>query len=103
MNASQQAQVGSVTGTGAAINVALGFQPDYVEVANITDGDTIDKWYRGMTDGTSITISTAAATRASNGITPYAGSTSASAGFTIGSGISESGKTLVYLAIRNGR
>ena len=93
---------GTVTGTGAAINVSLGFVPDYVEVVNVTDGDTIDKWYKGMAAGTSITIAAAAATRGSNGISEYAGTEGGTAGFTIGSGISESAKVLRYMAIRAG-
>jgi hypothetical protein len=97
---SNQFAYGTVTGTGAAINVELGWLPDRVEVFNYTDGDTIDYWVRGMTDGTSITVSTAAASRASNGISSYAGSTTARKGFTIGSGISESAKVLYWTAQR---
>lgn len=89
---------GSTTGTGAAINISLGWEPAYVRVFNVTDGDTVDEWTSAMADGTSITISAAAATRATNGITPYDGSTSAAKGFTIGSGISESGKSLAWVA-----
>jgi hypothetical protein len=93
---------GSVTGTGAAINVSIGFVPDYVEITNITDADQIDKWYTGMAAGTSIQINTAVATRATNGITLYAGDSTHACGFTIGSGISESAKVLCYLAMENG-
>jgi hypothetical protein len=93
--------VGTVEGTGAAINVVVGFKPDYVKIANTEDGDTIDEWFRGMAAGTSITNTSAAvATRAANGITAYEGTEGE--GFTIGSGISENGKTLYYLAIRSG-
>lgn len=97
---SQQIVTGTTTGTGAAINIPLGFKPTYIEVANVTDGDTIDKWWSGMTAGTSLTVSTGVATRGSNGLSQYAGTTSAGEGFTIGSGISESGKTLAYVAMR---
>lgn len=91
---------GTVTGTGAAINVPLGWTPDFVKVINITDADTIDEWVAGMTEGTSITTSAAVATRATNGISLYAGDVSTAKGFTIGSGISESAKTLGWVAWR---
>lgn len=38
---------GHVVGTGSAINVSLGFVPDYVEITNETDGDRLDFWFRG--------------------------------------------------------
>jgi glucose/arabinose dehydrogenase len=92
---------GTVVGTGAAITVPLGFTPDYVKVFNITDADQYDEWMAGMAEGTSIQTNTAVATRATNGISLFAGSTSVAKGFVIGSGISESGKTLGYVAMRN--
>jgi hypothetical protein len=98
-----QVMSGSTTGTGAVINIELGWIPDHVRVANITDTDTIDDWWSSMADGTSLTTTTAVATRATNGISPYAGDTTHKKGFTIGSGISESGKTLAWVAMRNGQ
>ena len=94
-------RVGTVTGTGAAINISLGWIPDRVEVVNVTDGDTVDIWYRGMTNGTSISIVLAAAMRATNGISEYAGTATAAPGFTIGSDISETAKVLRWCAMRN--
>lgn len=97
-----QVSIGTVTGTGAAVNISLGWIPDAVVIANVTDGDTIDYWWNGMTAATSITVTTAAATRAaSDGISTYAGSTTAAKGFTIGAGISENAKVLYYTASRN--
>ena len=95
-------KTGSVTGTGAAINVSIGFLPVYVRVMNVTDADTVDEWFSTMANGTSITTAAAVATRATNGISSYAGSSTAGQGFTIGSGISESAKVLAYLAIGAG-
>lgn len=40
-------QTGVLIGTGAAINVSLGFVPDYVRVVNTTDGDLVTEWYHG--------------------------------------------------------
>lgn len=78
-------RVGTVTGTGAAINISLGWQPDWVQIMNATDGDVIDFWHASMTTLTSIKVDTAAATRAaSDGIALYAGANAASKGFTIG-------------------
>ena len=92
---------GTVTGTGAAINVPLGWTPDYIKVINITDGDRIDEWVAGMAAGTAVTTTAQVASTASNGLSLYTGNEAASKGFTIGSGISESGKTLGWVAQRN--
>ena len=91
---------GTVVGTGAASNIPLGFTPEYVKVVNLTDADQIDEWFAAMADGTSIQTNAAVATRAANGISKYAGSGSVAKGFTIGSGISELGKTLAWIAMR---
>lgn len=40
--------IGSVLGTGAAINVVLGFKPDYVECYNANTGSKISR-FRGST------------------------------------------------------
>jgi len=96
-----EVKVGTVTGTGAAINVSLGFVPDYVKVVNVTDRDQIDEWFKGMPADTSVQTNTAVATRDTNGISEYAGTSTSPPGFTIGSGISEADKVLRYVAIRN--
>lgn len=93
-------KTGKVTGTGAAINIPLGFVPDYVKVVNATDADQIDEWFAGMANGTSIQTNTAVVTRASNGISAYAGTATIPPGFTIGSGISENTKELYWFACR---
>jgi hypothetical protein len=94
--------VGTVTGTGAALNVILGFKPDFVQLVNATDGDQVDVWYRGMAALTSINVggATAATRAAPNGISSYEGTEGE--GFTIGAGLSESAKVLYYTAIRSG-
>lgn len=95
-------KVGTTTGTGAALNISLGFAPAYVKVWNITDGDIIHEWWTGMTDGHALQSGNHASTQfsriTSNGISAYAGSSTASDGFTLGTAISENGKTLGYLA-----
>lgn len=98
---------GSYTGDGAAQNIELGWIPDVVEVDNITDGDEEWKSYLGVmtaahalkiaSDGTKTRIT-------SNGISQYAGSSTPGSekrkGFTIGTALSESGKTFGWRAFR---
>tara|TARA_R110000737_G_scaffold210535_3_gene228221 strand:+ start:5638 stop:6228 length:591 start_codon:yes stop_codon:yes gene_type:complete len=38
---------GFIHGTGAALNIELGFIPDYVEVTNLTDGDIVQRSWLG--------------------------------------------------------
>jgi len=94
-----QMAVGTYEGTGAAITVDLGFLPDWVRIVNVEDGDDIHEFYRGMTDDTSIQISTAVALNAADGITLNSGSATVEAGFTVGTDVSESGKTFRYVAL----
>lgn len=93
-------KVGKVTGTGAAIEINLGWVPDYVRIVNLTDADVTDEWFAdGSAAGTSVSTGAAVAARSSNGITIL--NDGAKKGFTIGSGISESAKVLGYVALRN--
>jgi hypothetical protein len=95
-----QIKVGTYTGTGSAINVELGFAPDFVMVWNITDGDVIGLWTSDMTDDTAIDIAAAVAGNAAGGISAYAGaSASTGAGFTAGADYSESAKVMGYIAL----
>lgn len=95
-------KVGTYTGTGAAINVVVGFVPDFVQVYNVTDGDLIGTWFAGMTDDTGIDIAAAVAPNAANGITPYEGADAATGkGFTVGTDYSETSKVFRYVALRN--
>lgn len=104
-------RVGTYTGAGAAINVELGFAPDYVKVIQVTDNDATWEWFAGMT--TTTKTAAAVANLASNGISAYAGAapfTSGSAGsevvnpgrargFTAGTDLAASGKVYRYIAI----
>lgn len=95
-------KIGTYTGTGAAQNIELGFSPDYVEIVNQTDGDTIGKWFKGMTDGSAIDIQAAVAANAADGVSEYAGTTGAtSPGFTVGTDYSENAKVYRYIALAN--
>ena len=107
---------GSVEGTGAAINVSLGFKPTYVKCYNIDDAGALAptvEWFEGMTaghglkglgiadDGTTSAVSQAAIT--SNGISQYAGTDSVGEGFTIGADadLNAAAETIVYIAVRD--
>lgn len=87
---SQYPVTGTVTGTGSAINVSLGFTPGYVKIWNETDSKKGSlEWTSTMAAASGWkTLNDAYVTRiTSNGISSYAGtgiSSPASAGFTIG-------------------
>jgi len=111
--------VGSVEGTGAAINVETGFKPRYVKVLNIDDAGSLNptiEWFEGMTaayglknlrqavdEGGTATYSVVNEIITSLGISQYAGAAgSNSEGFTIGADtdLNVSGETIVYIALR---
>ena len=108
--------VGSVAGTGAALNVSLGFVPSYVKVFNPNDAGSLFpsmEWFNGMATASGFkslkSVDSGATGNASsnyvttNGITAYAGvSGGAGAGFTIGADtdLNVSAETVFYIAIR---
>jgi len=106
--------VGSVAGTGAAINVSVGFQPRYIRVVNtaknvvveyidgIGAGKGIKDQDQAVAEGGSASYTVGPQFISSNGITKYAGSSSAPEGFTIGADtdLNVSGDTLYYVAHR---
>lgn len=108
-------KTGTVTGTGAAINVSLGFQPDYVKVFNIGDAGGLDatlEWVAGMASGGGVktlrVVDSGTTGNASSdyittgGISLYAGDQNNAEGFTIGTDpdINASGETIVWVAMR---
>lgn len=107
-----ETKIGSYTGTGAALNVSLGFIPDHVHIVNETDGDIAWEWFSGMTDGhalQSVNVVDSGTTGAAgmskitaNGVSAYAGDASNAPGFSVGTALSESAKTFRYVATRNG-
>ncbi|WP_395452848.1 hypothetical protein ACHMW5_02335 [Azospirillum melinis] len=109
---------GTVNGTGAAINVSLGWQPDYVKLINIADAGSLDpmmEWTSDMPAAAGIkylriadnatTANKSHAYVTTGGVSVYAGSTSAGEGFTIGADtdINASGEKIVWIAMRNQR
>lgn len=91
---------GTYTGTGAAINVQIGFVPAYIRIINITDRDETYEWFDTMPAGTAVKTAAAVETQAANGISPYLGTRGGNgAGFTVGTAISESAKVFAYVAV----
>lgn len=97
-----QVVVGTYEGTGAAINIVLGFKPDMVLIANTEDADVLALAFRGLTAaGAAIDVAAAVAANADNGLTlTYEGTDGE--GFSVGTDYSEAGKTYGYLAVRSG-
>lgn len=98
-----QIAVGTVEGTGSAINVELGFIPAYVEIINETDPG-LYKWYNTMADAEMLKVTDAVAMTfpTTNGISAYAGTEAGdSAGFTIGadSDMNAASDVLHYFAV----
>jgi hypothetical protein len=96
--------ISQVTGTGAALSVAIGFVPDRIEARNRTTGRTVT-WFRGMGAGTG--------DASGNGVTPAAvtagqgfsamNSTTLGDGFTIGvDAINTAGQVIDFIASRSG-
>lgn len=95
-------QSGTVEGTGAAINIELGFSPSYVRILNI-DGIAVAEWIWGMADASAMKQVTAGTIShpTSNGISPYTGAAGQTpVGFTIGADadVNVSGETLFWVA-----
>lgn len=102
--------VGTIVGTGAAINVKCGFIPRMVFLQNITDTNYPSlRWYNGLGNGYGIlektgTVYIARTIITSGGVTPYTGSDEQGGGqgFTLGTDTDMNGSADVihYLAIR---
>jgi len=114
----QNFAVGTVEGTGSAINISIGFNPQYVKCINIDDAGTlfpIMEWITGMAAASGILSlkvidsgSTGLASSAyvtAGGITMYAGSESSklAKGFTIGTdaNLNADGETILWIAMRS--
>lgn len=96
-------KTGTYTGTGAALNISLGWTPDHVTIENVTDGDNRWEWSSDMSAGHALqTIADGTKSRiTANGVTAFAGTAAAlPKGFTIGTALSEAGKVFRYTAHR---
>lgn len=100
-----QSKTGTVNGTGAAINVSLGFKPTHVKVFNDTAGDNLE-YLDSMADGSAYKrIAAGTGTKiTTGGISQYAGNSANARGFTIGNdGVNANGVTLRWIAVGNGQ
>jgi hypothetical protein len=97
-------KVGTYTGNTAAIDIVLGFVPDYVRVINITDGTHAWEWFKGMTAGHAFQNANHGTVQngviSSNGISPVEGANGA--GFRVGTALSTDAKVYRYVAMRSG-
>lgn len=91
-----QMATGTYVGTGAAVVVQLGFKPVMMLLYNETDGDVFWFAIEGLADGKAMQVTNGDMTQvsllASNGLTLT------NQGFTAGTSLSESGKTIRYVA-----
>jgi len=104
-------KTGTIIGNGAAQTISIGFVPDYLRIINVTDGNVVYEWTPDMAAANALksqnVVDNAATGNSSlaliiaNGVTAFAGSSTAAAGFTIGTAISVNAKTLAYQAYRN--
>lgn len=89
----QQAETNTYTGTGAAVNVNLGYRPSLVIVYNETDGDVCWIGMSGQAAGSALQLDTAVSFISSDGITMKAD------GFSVGTALSESAKVFRYCVL----
>lgn len=89
----QQIESNSYTGTGAVVDVFLGFKPSMVFLYNETDGDVCWFGVRGLAADKALQIDSAVSLLSSNGITLKAD------GFSVGTSLSESGKVIRYFVL----
>lgn len=92
--------IGTVEGTGSALNVSMGFQPSYVHLMNI-DGNAELHQVLAEAKAQKRTAATFS-NPTSNIISAFTGSSTAGEGFTIGADadINVSGETIKYVAVR---
>lgn len=97
-------RTGSYTGTGSAINIPLGFVPDYIRIVNGTDGDVSWEWFSTMAAASAFQTTNHDTAQqsviTSNGVSALNGANGA--GFTIGTALSESTKVFHWVAMRTG-
>jgi len=97
-------KTGTVTGTGAALNVSVGFSPDYVKVFNDTAGDSLE-WLSNMTAGHAFKrVAAGTGTKiTTGGVSLFTGSATQQAGFTIGvDAVNTAAAVIRYIAVSNG-
>lgn len=110
-----EVKTGSFTGTGAALNIVLGWRPSYVKIYNNNDAGSLwasMEWFQGMAAASGLKsqkVVDSGATGLSsqakvtvNGISEYAGDGTNAEGFTIGADadLNAVGEVGYYVAFR---
>jgi hypothetical protein len=93
-----------VVGTGAAINVQVGFLPRYIKVYNFTSAtfETCE-WWEGMSAGYGLLGKNSVFSQiTTGGLSQYAGGENYAKGFTIGTNadLNAAGEVIYWLAVR---
>ena len=95
-------KTGTQDGTGAAINISLGFKPMSVTVNNV-EGDAILTWTdtQPAASGMKTVANGTTAQITSNGISLYAGTADVAEGFTLGTDgdVNADGEAIHWIAI----
>lgn len=90
---------GVYAGTGASLDIEVGFIPEFVILTNVTDGDIVTLWFDGMAAASSIDIGAAAAGNTAGSTDRFAGTAAAKGqGFSTGIDNSESAKVYRWAA-----
>lgn len=99
----QVPKVGTFVGTGAPLDISLGFVPEYIRIVNITDGNAAGEWFAGTMPDNSAIVTNATGDMSkitTNGVKAFTGSATKARGFSVGTAFSVSGKTYSYFAVR---
>lgn len=99
---SAKMRFGSYTGTGASLNIEVGFIPDFLIVVNETDGDIMHFWFDGMAAGASTDIGAAVIANPTGSISRFVGTpATVGQGFATGADASESAKVYRWAAFQS--
>lgn len=97
-----QMNTGTVTGTGAALPVQVGFVPDALFIINMTTAGLV-VWHKNMTADYSLTIKAAAVATSSQGITVLDGDEISGVvynGFKMGTDCNAASDDILWFAFR---
>lgn len=94
--------IGKVAGTGIAINVVLGFKPDFVECYNANTGQKLARFRGQANTFKTVSAGTITTVTGANGLADYTGATQGE-GFTIPADaqVNVNGQDICYVAVRS--
>lgn len=88
----------SYIGTGASLNISVGFIPEALIIINVSDGTPVVFWDDLMPGGTSVDMAAAAGSNAAGSISAFPGASANGMGFSTGVDNSVNGKVYHYIA-----